>query len=209
MVSSLSFPSPYIPATAEVYPEFCGAGGPFYDPPYGTRVEDELAWQLVKYLKSQSHFHSQVQVSTPCGSFSLDIVLEYQGRFICIECGSADDEIEDRFRDAIVMGSASFDALYRFRIEDISCHMDDLLFLLSSWHPELFTDRARANLTHLASSETIAFERPCRGARLVLTYKDGNSPVQFKRLRLNCATDWVRDHDAALSMFSCRMQMSA
>lgn len=204
---------------AEVAPSHMfGVGGPLYDPPYETPLEDELAWHLVKYLHRSVRLRSQVRVPTPCGVFWVDFVIEHRGRRIALECGALDedvDERQERFRDALIMGSAVFQTLYRFRGKDLFYHMEDVLFLLSRLHPELFTERGRINLERLASFEARVWAPPRRGPVLTLAYDaatdaaatdavaadEAYAPVRIKRLRLKCATDWVRDHDAALAEY--------
>ncbi len=189
---------------AEVTPcDMLPVGGPVYDPPYETPLEDELAWHLVKYLHRGCRLHSQVRVSTPCGIFWVDFVIECRGRRIALECGPLDeapDLQQERYRDALIVGSTAFDVLYRLSGKRLFHHMEDLLYLLARWHPQVFTERALINLNRLASPEARAFDPPSRPSVLYLHY-DGEVPVRLARLRLNRASDWVHDHDAALAEY--------
>ncbi|QXD16763.1 hypothetical protein GQ464_007445 [Rhodocaloribacter litoris] len=206
---------------AEVVPaHMFGVGGPVYDPPYETPLEDELAWHLVKYLRRPVRLHSQVRVPTPCGVFWVDFVLEHRGRYLGIECGALEEEVDERqerYRDALIMGTGAFEVLYRFRGEDLFHHMEDLLYLLAREHPALFTERALINLERLASPAARAaataapggFAWPPAGDSLAIRYPEADedaaaATLRVKRLRLKCATDWVRDHDAALAEYGAR-----
>ncbi|GIV58171.1 MAG: hypothetical protein KatS3mg042_1084 [Rhodothermaceae bacterium] len=206
----------YPQRVAEVTPApMLSVGGPVYAPPYEAPLEDELAWHLVKYLRRSVRLHSQVRVPTPCGVFWVDFVLEHNGRYVAIECGALDEEVDERqqrYRDALIMGTGAFEALYRFRGQDLFHHMEDLIYLLSRAHPALFTERAHINLERLASPEARAVERPGRGTEITLRYEDETDParacVRVKRLRLKCATDWVRDHDEALAEYGATLPMA-
>jgi hypothetical protein len=203
-------------ALADLVPsELLAVGGPVYDPPYETPLEDELAWHLVKYLKRQTALHSQVQVTTPGAVFWADFVLVYQGQRIAVECGALNpaedgatvDEEDDRLRAAMLIGSGAFDVLYCVRGADLFHHMEDVLFLLSKWHPGLFTDRAHLNLERLASSTVKAALPAPTGPVVEVMYPgsaeehDDGQQMRIRCLRRLHPSDWLDDYDLAMAHF--------
>ena len=136
----------------------------FYDPPYERPLEDEFAWHLIKYLRPIAGLRYQVKVETPCTNAWVDFVVEHGARRIGFEIGSLDDadasgdEQQERYRDALVIGSGALDVLYRFRAADLLYRPHDALYLAAQWDPTLFSERGQINLHTLASPEA----RPCR-----------------------------------------------
>ena len=198
----------------------------FYDPPYERPLEDEFAWHLIKYLKPITGLRYQVRVETPCTNAWVDFVVEHGTRRIGFEIGSLDDtpdEEQERYRDALVIGSGALDVLYRFRAADLLYRPHDALHLAAMWDASLFSERGRINLHTLASPEA----RPCHprphqtiaqisyvtpGARE--EYKEAPAqddaapwtqdvpPVLIvKRLSRANPTAWLKAYDEALSHF--------
>ena len=71
---------------------------------------------------------------------------------------SKGDEEQERYRDALVIGSGALDVLYRFRAADLLYRPHDALHLAAVWDQALFSERGRINLHTLASPEA----RLCR-----------------------------------------------
>lgn len=133
----------------------------FYDPPYERPLEDEFAWHLVKYLQPIAGLRYQVKVETPCTNAWVDFVIEHGTRRIGFEVGSLDadtDAEQEKYRDALVLGSGALDVLYRFRAADLLYRPHDALHVAAMWDPTLFSERGKINLHTLASPEA----RPCR-----------------------------------------------
>ncbi|WP_109123598.1 hypothetical protein [Dyella sp. C11] len=102
----------------------------------------------------------QAEVNTLCGRFVLDFVLTgLSGHRVGIECdGKAfHDESRDEWRDAMIIGGGFVDEIYRIRGSDIVHNMDDVLYLLACFEPDLFDPRAQANLGVIARQEVIEF----------------------------------------------------
>ena len=191
----------------------------FYDPPYERPLEDEFAWQLVKYLEPITGLQYQVKVETPCANVWLDFVVEHGARRIGFEISAleeAADAEQERYRDALVIGSGALDVLYRFRGADLLYRPHDALLLAAQWDGAVFTERARINLNTLASPEA----RACRPrpyetvARVVYEAPEGEIegeafawpeevPAELVVRRLSRAHPgaWMKDYDAALSHF--------
>lgn len=132
-----------------------------YSPPYSSPIEDNMAYNLVKYIAEDVQLLSQLSVETLCGQFIPDFVLELPaGRRIAIECDGRDfhDLSRDEWRDAMILGTGHVESVYRCRGSDIVGHIEDLLFLITQIEPQFFSERGRTNLRVLASDEARAHE---------------------------------------------------
>jgi len=102
-------------------------------------LESRFALSLIRRLHPNAHLESQVSVDTICGRFRLDFVVTRRGRMVAVECDGKDyhDEGRDEWRDAMVLGAEAVDVIYRFRGSDLTYHLNDCLFLISQWEPDL------------------------------------------------------------------------
>lgn len=198
----------------------------FYDPPYERPLEDEFAWHLVKYLRPIAGLRYQVKVETPCMNAWVDFVIEHGDpngrRRIGIEIGaSVDDAVaqeevdgeQERYRDALVIGSGALDVLYRFRATDLLYRPHDALYVAAMWDPTLFTERGQINLHTLASPEARPYRpRPhetiARVKYTSATTEDETPSAQevpasliVKRLSRAHPAAWMHAYDEALRHF--------
>lgn len=158
-------------ALPSLSPDWASAlvAGPHFVPPYPGAVQDELAWHLVKYLREDAVLQSEVEVEIPAGPdrapafFTLDFVVEIpvdgapgEVRRIAFEAGGgrtvADHERRLR-RDATLLAYGVVDTVYRLRGSDLAHRIEDVLFLVSQWDADAFSERGRINLKTLASRE--------------------------------------------------------
>lgn len=105
-------------------------------------------------------FDSQVEVETICGTFRLDFVTFGQNTFrVAFECDGKDfhNEARDEWRDAMILGSGEVDIIYRFRGSDLMYHMEDIIYAVAQWEPELFSQRGMININLLALEEVKYF----------------------------------------------------
>jgi len=125
---------------------------PCFDPPYESPLEEEFAWNIVKYLRNDVTFEKQVEVDTICGRFRIDFVCRGTMR-IGFECDGQEyhDKCRDEWRDAMILGDDQLDVIFRLRGQDLHYHMTDCLYLLSRWEPSIFSGRGHGNLAQLAS----------------------------------------------------------
>ena len=162
--SSRPAPIPALLAGPEVHVE----------PPYPGAVQDELAWHLAKYLREDARLESEATVEVTAGPshgpayFTLDLAVDVPvdglpgaTRRVAFEAGSPGRNPlrdHDRLlrRDATVLAVGAADAVVRLRGSDLLHHMEDVLFLVAQWDPELFSERGRINLRTLASPEARA-----------------------------------------------------
>ncbi len=191
----------------------------FYDPPYERPLEDEFAWQLVKYLRPISGLQYQVKVETPCANVWVDFVVEHGARRIGFEVGTLEDGVDpeqEHHRDALVLGSGALDVLYRFRGADLLYRPHDALHLAAAWDADLFTPRGRINLNTLASAEARACHPRPQDTVARVVYEapeevlDGEAfawpqdvPAELIVRRISRANPaaWMRDYDAALAHY--------
>ncbi len=193
----------------------------FYDPPYERPLEDEFAWQLVKYLQPITGLQYQVKIETPCANVWVDFVVEHGTRRIGFEIGSLHAETDpeqEGYRDALVIGSGALDVLYRFRGADLLYRPHDALLLAAAWDADLFTPRGRINLNTLASAEARACRVRPHQTLAQVTYQPPEQedemageafawpqevpPVLIvRRLSRAHPAAWLRNYDAALVHF--------
>lgn len=130
----------------------------FYDPPYADPVHDTFAWHLVKYLKPGSGLRHQVNgPRAPTVDLGIDFVVEQGAWRVGFMCGASDAGQEhDRRCDALRIGQAAVDVLYRLRVEDVEARLHDALLLVAKWDAALFSERGRINLKTLATPEARA-----------------------------------------------------
>ena len=125
-------------------------------------LEREFAHSMLKFLRSDALLKSQVEVKTLCGVFRLDFVVTCPPDYrIAFECDGKEfhDESRDEFRDAIIIGDVFVDSIYRLRGSDITYHIEDLIYIISLWNPELFSTRSHIVLGQLKSSEVTKVEK--------------------------------------------------
>ncbi|MEL6616813.1 MAG: hypothetical protein AAFQ43_13805, partial [Bacteroidota bacterium] len=154
-------------------------------PPYAGAIHDEFAWHVVKYLSDRAVLRSEHPVEPtdrlPGALFTFDFAIEVptasggsasgEIRRVAFEIGGARSLREHQRqlrRDATVLASGAADAVYRLRGSDLLDHMEDVLFLVAQWDPELVSVRGRINLTTLAGPEVKALSiRPEQPSALV------------------------------------------
>jgi hypothetical protein len=131
---------------------------PIYRPPYESPIEDDFAYNAVKYLRKEVKLVPQQRMRTYCGTFRVDFLIESGKRRVAVECdGKAFHRTaRDLARDTLILGSYAVDTIFRLQGSNIYYRIGDCLFLLSRYAPELFTDRGLANLETLAAPETRA-----------------------------------------------------
>jgi hypothetical protein len=158
----------------------CGAAMQHYRPPYDSPIEDALAWTLSKHLEPSIELQPQFEVPSFAGTFRLDFLAVGGGRQIGLECDGRKYHgyTRDMFRDSIILGSTSIDAIYRFRGSDISHRLEDALYSLSTLEPDLFSARGRTNLKQLASRSRSVFD----GTEFVITVLGGET-IWMRALR--------------------------
>lgn len=126
---------------------------PIYSPPYDSPLEDDFAYHITKYLEPTISLIPQYEVKTICGIFRLDFMVDTLSGKIGFECDGKDfhDVSRDEWRDSMILGSKGVDAIYRMRGQDLYYHINDILYFISRWNPELFSHRGLVNLHTLAS----------------------------------------------------------
>lgn len=126
-----------------------------YNPPYDSPLEDDFAYNIFKYFDKSVEIIPQFEVKTICGTFRIDFVARTGSGLIGFECDGKDfhDQSRDEWRDAMIMGTKTIASIYRLRGADIYYRIEDILYIVSLWNPELFDSRSIINLEILASDE--------------------------------------------------------
>ncbi len=94
---------------------------PKFDPPYDSPIENDFAYNIVKYLDKGVIFDKQISVDTVCGRFRLDFIAHRSRRRIGFECDGKefhDNDVgcsaRDRWRDALILETGAVEVIYRF-----------------------------------------------------------------------------------------------
>lgn len=122
----------------------------FYDPPYATAADDQLAWHLVKYLGEACGLRYQVP-GPRTGGPSIHFLIEHPYHRVGLMYRNGEDVGWARLGDALLMGTGAVDVLYRLRVMDTVDALHDILYLITQWDGALFSERGRINLKRLAS----------------------------------------------------------
>ncbi len=141
---------------------------PCYLPHYDRTIEDEAAWHLVKYLDEACGLLYQHRVTSTEGlvTYVDFVVVDPAGRRIGIEFGQAGDAHSSPARDVLVMDTGALDVLYRADEEAALHSLHDVLYLVSRYEPDAFTERGRGCLHRLASKQAREAEAAPSGAHL-------------------------------------------
>lgn len=162
-----------------------------YDPPYESPLEDAFAWGLSKVLHPGTILEKQVEVKTICGDFRLDFVATaVAGRRVAYECDGAEfhEQQRDEWRDAMILGANAVDSIIRLRGSDLTYHLDDVLWLLSKWDPDVFSDRSQKILFQLASDRAGYHRHDSLGSAMITYWEESKSrdnPLHIFLLRRN------------------------
>lgn len=131
---------------------------PTFDPPYGSKIEYLFAELLVKHLRDEVDFSAQKECVTLCGKFILDFLATTpEGNKIAFECDGKEyhDPHRDEWRDAMIIGSGYADEIYRIRGSDINYHLYEILYAISIFSPNIFTERAKYILSKEANEYVV------------------------------------------------------
>ena len=128
---------------------------PEFEPPYDSPIEESFAYNIVKYLDESVTFKKQVPADTACGRFRLDFMAHKSGRCIGFECDGKEfhNSKRDSWRDALILETGAVEVIYRFLGENLTYNMNDCLFVLAVYEPQLFSERGLQNLKVLASGD--------------------------------------------------------
>lgn len=127
-----------------------------YNPPYESEIEEIFAYNISKYLNQETNILPQYEVETICGKFRIDFVLKHHStNLIAFECDGKEyhDKSRDEWRDAMILGSTSINAIYRIKGSDIFYYINDVIFILSKLYSEFFSERGLLNLSALSSEQ--------------------------------------------------------
>ena len=192
----------------------------FYQPPYRTMLEDELAWHFTKYLHDEAAFQDSAKIRTPYAEFDVDFLVELGKQRIGFMCGLMDSENElaqSGFKDALLIDAGGLDVLYRFRKEDLEHRLHDCLQLVAAWNPGLFSQRGLVNLDILSCEGAKAFKASYNTSLFII--QPEQSPIEdaldgeafywpdplpelvFRRMCRHYPAAWLYEYERALKHY--------
>jgi len=151
-----------------------------YTSPFESPLEEVFDHNIIKYLDDRVTLYTQVEINTICGKFRLDFLAQTpKGMKVAFECDGKEyhEESRDEWRDAMILGANEVDAIYRIRGSDITYHVEDIIYIISQWNPEIFSSRGLINLDILASSEIKLRKFNPFETSAIVTYKHNNSSL--------------------------------
>lgn len=163
-----------------------------YSPPYDSPIEDDFMKCFSKYSGESARLFVQHEVSTLCGNFILDFCLQTDcGRTVAVECDGKEfhDESRDEWRDGMILGEVHVDVIYRFTGADIVRRIEDVMYFFVRMEPKLFGERARRNLSVLASDDIktylaeIESEEGARIESYTFQYKNDFDRGRFRAIK--------------------------
>ena len=93
---------------------------------------------------------------TFCATYRLDFFLTCENTAIGIECDGSKyhDRKKDLIRDTLILGSGIVDTIFRLNGRNIYYNLNDCLWLIAYFRPQIFSFRGITNLETLASRTT-------------------------------------------------------
>jgi len=127
-----------------------------FNPPYDSPLEERFAFDIAKHLDSEVTIVTQSWVKTRCGNYRVDFLLNRGALRLAVETDGKNfhDPIRDLWRDSLILGTGTIDAIVRFRGTDLFGFPNDCLYLLAFWYPKLFSERGHQHLFQLATRQT-------------------------------------------------------
>jgi hypothetical protein len=116
-------------------------------------LEEMFIHKFEKYLAPDVAIFPQFEVPTIAGTFRLDFLLTIADKKIAFECDGKEfhNEFRDEFRDGLILGTGTIDAIYRFRGKDLHTFLDDCIYLIYHFDKELFNNRYQLIFPQLIS----------------------------------------------------------
>ena len=116
-------------------------------------IESDFLWHVSKFLKGNAPIETQYPVSTPNGRFRLDFLVAYRGCRIAFECDGKEFHkgLRDPVRDALLLSNNKVDVIYRFPGHDIAFNIYDVIYSITKFDPNIFSDRGQRNIEKLCS----------------------------------------------------------
>jgi hypothetical protein len=160
------------------------------DTRYESPLERLFAYHATKYLNPSVRLGAQITIQTVCGEYRHDFLLQHGQLNVAIETdGKAyHDPIRDLWRDSLILGTGTIDAIVRFSGTDLHRAPYDCLKMLAFWYPSLFSDRGHTNLDQLSARST---------RRAIQKYRDG-TPEAYREFG-----HWLEEDDFPTVLYPC------
>ena len=122
---------------------------------HNTSAPHIFAYHINKYLRDDAELEPNVVFSTCCGNFSVNFVVFVRHkpitgfqftnkRFLM--------DSDEEWRDAMILGDRHLENIYSIPEIGIKRNIDDVLYAISQWNPNIFSARGLINLQNLAST---------------------------------------------------------
>lgn len=133
----------------------------FYDPPYESALDDNLARYLVAYLSPAASLVYKSRIWTPWTECRFDFLVDLGTRRVAIDYTDTPQNVRTALvedNDALALGSGNVDVIFRIRQEDLLERAFDVLYLMAKWDPAMFTPYGRRVFADRASAEVLSVE---------------------------------------------------
>ena len=133
---------------------FCRREGDACESP----IEAILEHALAKFLLGSMKIIRQFKVQADRRIFRMDMVVETPaGKRIGFECDGKDfhDRETDSRRDSLILRTGAVQEICRIPGHAINYRLEDTLYALSLWYPQIFAERGRWSIERNASIEAL------------------------------------------------------
>lgn len=126
--------------------------GPFESP-----IEETFAESALKYFRPSLEVQKQVEVQTQVGRFRLDFLISSEKERVAIECDGREYHRfrQDLWRDAAILSEKHVDKIYRLSGEGIYYHLEDCIYIMSQWDPQLFSKKGFHAISRVCSEDVL------------------------------------------------------
>ena len=128
-----------------------------FDPPYDSEIEEIFIWNVIKYLNGRIKIIPQYEIPTTHGCFKIDFAIILKDKIVGIECDGKDyhEITRDRWRDAIILNKSNVSDIFRLRGCDIKYSIEECLYIISWYYPEIFDQKGMDDLMKLIDIELV------------------------------------------------------
>lgn len=160
-----------------------------------SQLEEIFIEKLEKYLSPLTSIVPQYEIQTIAGKYRLDFVIIKDHIKIGFECDGKDfhDAWRDEWRDGLILNTGEIDTIYRFRGKDIFYALDDCIYIIYKYNPEILNDRYQHFCERLTTNE-------------ILEHFSLGEPV-FRKHEITTVSYDVRNDDGKLiNQFNLRVE---
>lgn len=118
-----------------------------------TPIEEYFIYAYYPYRAQRVDIYPQSSLIVPYARFRLDFILSIGSKNIGIECDGRGyhNSTRDLIRDTLILGSGLVQGIMRFPGWALDHMLDDCIYALSRYYPELFSELGREVVMNLAN----------------------------------------------------------